>query len=157
ILDGGYNVIRIGYYTTVDHCAHHIRVKNSELRNAWVNGIGVCGLVGGNEFLNLDIHDNGLGGNITGSPHGLYIASANNLFDGIRVHHNVGGTGGNSGSSGMVIYNTGSTNLSNNIVRNSKFYDNTQSNGLTIGSGANNIVYNNLMYHNASGIGIGFG
>jgi hypothetical protein len=53
---GGHNGTKITYFTGGTQ-AHHIRIQNCEVKNASNQGLGVAGE--GNEFINLDVHDNG--------------------------------------------------------------------------------------------------
>jgi hypothetical protein len=72
----------------IDEEAHHIRIKNSEVKNANESGIliGNFGSIDSdyNEFLNLDVHHNGR----AGSGDGINIESSHNLVDHCLVHHN---------------------------------------------------------------------
>jgi hypothetical protein len=148
VLDGanvGYNVIKI----TSE--AHHIRVQNSEIMGAPESGILVTNhgsvLSDSNEFLNLDVHDNGPG-------HGIYLESSNNLVDRCLIHHNQGW--------GVHVYNGSYPNESadNNVVSNNAMYDNARTDnrarGFVLGCGSGNLAYNNLVWGNDHGIQIGF-
>jgi parallel beta-helix repeat protein len=73
-----------------------------------------------------------------------------NLFDGNDVYDNAG--------YGYHLYNSGSTTVSNNIVRNSRLWGNgfaetaEMTAAIILSSGSNNQAYNNLIYHNSNGI-----
>jgi hypothetical protein len=140
---GGGDGIKITYETGVP-TAHHIRIKNSEIKNADGQGIGVGSEF--NEFINLNVHHNGLNCFEAGKCHGIYIATNNNL-----VH---GGTWHNNESYGVHLYSrpdSRSVGPSNNIVRNALVYNNG-SVGIGVVHGADNHVYNNVVYRNKRGI-----
>ncbi|MBL7064963.1 MAG: right-handed parallel beta-helix repeat-containing protein [Anaerolineae bacterium] len=144
VFDGanvGYNVIEI----TSE--AHHTRIQNSEITGGPESGILVSGASDSNEFLYLDIHDNGT----DDFGHGIYIESSNNLIDHCSVHHNAGW--------GVHIYNGHSDGYANNnIVSNNRLYDNASAGnrgpGILLGSGNGNRAYNNLIWGNVYGIQI---
>jgi parallel beta-helix repeat protein len=152
VLDGAnvsYDAVLITYGTGVPP-AHHIRIQNSEIRNATKQGVLVQASSGNNEFINVDIHDNG--GN--DFEHGLYIKSGNNLIEGCRIYRNAGW--------GVHIYNgDGSGSAVNNIVRKNKVYDNARAGnrgwGILLGSGSGNLAYNNIVWNNKGGIEINYG
>jgi parallel beta-helix repeat protein len=136
----------------IDEGAHHIRIKNSEVKNAKMTGILVNN-VGSpnsdyNEFINLDVHDNGT----TDFDHGLYIETANNLVEDCRVYNNSGW--------GVHIYNGSSAVANNNTVRKNKIYDNARTGvrgrGIILSSGSGNIAYDNLIWGNQDGIQIAY-
>ena len=130
--------------------AHHIRLTNSEVKNGKNHGIHVspgqraAGDTWGccNEFLDLDVHDNGWARN----QHGIYMATSNNLIERSRFHHNSG--------YGVHIYCTfGGVNK--NIVRSSDVYENNVAGnaaGLILSSGSGHQAYNNLIWGNVGGI-----
>jgi hypothetical protein len=84
----------VGAAVLIGEGAHHIRLTNCEVKHA--NGQGISVMPGQraagdtwgccNEFLNLDVHDNGLARN----QHGIYVATSNNLIERSRFHHNAG-------------------------------------------------------------------
>lgn len=137
---------------------HHIRIKNLEIKNAFGQGV----LVGTdfNEFINLNIHDNGWGfvkSSLYGKPligmhiHGIYIEGANNLIENSLVYKNTG--------YGIHVFNSGGSSTSGNIVRNNTVYDNGLAHdgstaGIIISSGSNNIAYGNNVYGNQDGISV---
>lgn len=156
-LDGG-NVVKIAcakFYdtNTAYDCAHHIRIQNSELKNA--KGPGV--LIGGssldpnegccNEFINLRVHDNGT----TNFNQAFYISSSANLVERCQVYLNKAG--------GIEIFISGQTRPDNNIVRyNEVFHNGTgpadwRGAGILIQSN-NGLVYNNIVYGNRGGIAV---
>lgn len=130
--------------------ASHIRIQNCESKNATADGLLMPGNY--NEFINLDVHNNGSNSN---QDHGLYINYGHdNLVDGGRWHDQPHGYG-------IQIYQTGTNNNYNNTVRNARIYDNDKvdhggAGGMVMTSGANNRAYNNLVYNN-DGVGIQVG
>jgi hypothetical protein len=128
----GHDGIKITYYTGGTQ-GHHIRVQNTEIKNAPNQGLLVAGE--GNEFINLDVHDNGR----TGFDHGIYLSADRNLIDGGKYYRNAGW--------GLHIY----PKASNTIVRNVRSFEN-RATGLGLVWGSNNEAYNNIVYSNGSGI-----
>ena len=132
--------------------AHHIRIQNSEIKGAPNQGILVVnyGSIDSdfNEFINLDVHDNGT----TDLDHGLYIETSNNLIDRSSIHHNAGW--------GVHIYSVSNSEVNNNIVSNNVIYDNARvgdrGSGILLSSGSGNLAYNNLVWGNKYGISIAF-
>jgi hypothetical protein len=151
IIDG----VNVSQYSSVGVSINqlsHIRITNIEIKN-FTRDYGTGLSVGGadnNEIINVKIHD--IATNPTQCPHspcasgdlshGIYMSGgSNNLFDRIESYHN--------GAYGLQLYNSGGA-ANNNIVRNSKFYDNglVVNGGMVIGSGDGNQAYNNLVYNN---------
>lgn len=128
--------------------AHHIRIQNTEVRNAPSNGILINNVLSNyNELINVDVHDNGA----SGRGHGIYIESSNNLVDRCSIYHNAG--------FGVHIYTEGQL-ANNNIVSNNKIYDNgisSPGNGIILGSGKRNLAFNNRIWGNLRGIQIAYG
>jgi hypothetical protein len=154
VLDGtnvGYDVIKITYSGTDDSkAAHHIRLMNSELKNAPKQGVLTSGSAGQyNEFINLNIHNNGT----TNQHHGLYIATSNNLVEKSTIHDNAG--------YGVHVYNQDTWNDDNNIVRGNTIYNNAGAGnygaGIILSSGTGHLAYNNIIYGNAIGIQVDYG
>ena len=144
-----YDAVKITYqndpYTDV---AHSIRIKNSEIKNASSNGLLVMG--GGNDFINLRIHDNGT----SDVGHGIYVASADNVIEGCEIYNNSGW--------GVHVFdqyaNAGMVN--NNIIRNNKIHNNGESGrgpGIILSSGSGNQAYDNEIWENVGGIDIDYG
>jgi hypothetical protein len=142
--------------------AHHIRYQNAEVIRGdcrkWssaqceTDGIGIGGHIfagaeGGIEILNNNVH-----GTNGGLGYGIYVAGPNNLIDGNNIHHTSVG--------GIQVYNGGGDSPDNNIVRNNRIHDITDSHdpfpaggrfwGILV-AGNNNLVYNNLLYNNDVG------
>lgn len=140
----------------IEDGAHHIRVMNSELMNAPNNGVLVyTPEIGNNEFLNLDVHDNGN----TDFAHGLYIANNDNVIDGCRIYRNAGW--------GVHVWNSyypsdsTSDTPSRNSIRNNIIYDNARVGGRGPGiglyQGMGNKAYNNIVVNNNVGIVMDYG
>lgn len=168
ILDGantGNNTVSIG------NGAHHIRIANSEIKNAQNQGIQILEGSDFNEIINCSVHDNGSQHTF---DHGLYISSSNNLIEGSRIYNNA--------TYGLHFYNSGRLTINRNIVRNNTLYGNNRMAGFAYhiifsngdgntaynnvlrdcacggfqihASASNTRVYNNTIYRNSSGAGI---
>jgi len=148
ILDGvnvRYDAVKITYADNKENHAHHIRIKNCEIRNSASNQ-GILstggGNAGNNQFIGLDVHDNG----DSELDHGLYISSSNNIVENCRIHNNFG--------YGIHLYgNRGDVN--NNIVRRNRIYNNgakTDKAGIIVSGGAGNTVHHNVVYGHKYGI-----
>ena len=123
---------------------HHIRISNSEIKNAPSQGIldsSANGVIGWNEYINLDVHHNG-GTTPNYWRHGFYIGTPNNLVEGCDVHHN-------SAYGIQLQY----APAAKNILRNNKTHDNLWGGVVVFMTGSGNLVYDNLVYDNAE-IGI---
>jgi parallel beta-helix repeat protein len=128
--------------------ANHIRIQNSQIFNAQGDGIFVTSGSDGNEFINLQVHNNGT----DGLNHGIYIKSSNNIVEGCLIYDNKGW--------GVHVY-SGSGGANNNIIRNNNVYDNSRSQtrggGIILTSGSGNQAYNNIIWGNMYGIRIDHG
>src|SRR6266498_1293112 len=114
--------------------ADHIRIQNSEILYAPANGIVTPPESNGNEFIHLQIHDNGT----DGLGYGMYIVSSDNLVEDCSIHDNTGW--------GIHAYNSTGTGVDNNVIRNNAIYDNGRSgrgDGIILTSGSGNQAYNN--------------
>jgi len=154
VLDG---LILDGVHTSksvvsINEGAHHIRIQNCEIKNAYGSGIFLA-QPGSNEFISLEIHHNGT----SGRGHGIYVESNNNLIEGCAIHHSAGW--------GVHVYNGhAGQGADGNVVRDNVVYDNTQGDyddrgvGIGIYTGSGNIAYNNLVWGaNAIGIAVNYG
>ena len=122
--------------------SHHIRIKNSEIMNSPNQGILVAWPgVEYNEFVNLDIHHNG----VNRFDHGIYIQTRNNIVEGSTIHHNAG----------WGIHNYGG-DPSYNIYRDNVVTDNDQAQaratGIGIYTGTDIQVYGNTVSGSYIGI-----
>jgi parallel beta-helix repeat protein len=123
--------------------ASYIRIQNSEIVYA-LNGIQVDDGAEGNEFINLQVHDN--------RAYGFYIASHNNIVEDCSIHDNRG--------YGIHAYNGSSGRVNNNIIRSNEIYNNGGSGvgpGILLSSGDGNQVYDNVIWGNTGGIDIDYG
>jgi parallel beta-helix repeat protein len=140
---GGHGVMITAGSTT--GASHHIRIRDSEIKNAPRQGVLVQVGSDANEFINVNVHDNGT----TDFDHGFYLESSQNLVEKSFVYRNAG-WGFNVFKEGGV----GTTN--NNIIRNNKIYQNARVGprgaGIVLSSGSGNAAYNNLIWGNQGGI-----
>lgn len=150
ILDGAnvlYDVFKIGGNGTIG-VAHHIRLQNSEVKNSPGPGIVVDGTfwpgfsnVPGccNEFINLNVHDNGT----TENNQGFYIRSGGNLVKNSKIYRNK--------CCGINAFVSGGSQPNDNFIVGNEVFDNGINNvkgdGILVGgyraNVQNNIVYNN--------------
>jgi len=152
ILDGSnvsYDAVKITYAgNDVTTSAHHVRIMNTEIRNAPAQGILVSGQSSSNEFINLKVHDNGT----TDFDHGIYISTDSNLVERCEIFRNAGW--------GVHIYN-GSGTTNGNVVRSNRIYNNARlgQRGAALGlyTGDNNVAYNNIMWGQQMGISLDYG
>ncbi len=128
--------------------AHHIRIANSEIKNAPRSGVLTTNAADYNEFINLDVHDNGTNNTL---DHGLYLATSYNLVERCRVHNNA--------AYGVHVYQGTANMASGNIVRNNLIYGNNgpYAFGIILSSGAGNQAYNNVIRGNTGGIQVDYG
>jgi parallel beta-helix repeat protein len=148
VSDSGFYLDNAGSGAT----ANHIRLENSEVKNAPNQGV-IVGCENNiasnyNEFIHVVSHDNGPGGSL---HHGFYISGSYALLDGCEAYGN--------GGFGIQIYRGGGINgidASYNTVRNCKLHDNGAA-GLEIAVGDGNVAYNNLIWNNPSGIFVEYG
>jgi len=147
-----------GFVNGLGICCHetgpsHITFQNGEIKNFYGNGVEIFA-----EFItirNTKIHDNALNGDY-GPPHGLYIACHDGcLFERNEVY--------NHGFFGFHVYDSGQSNVSNNIIRYNSVHHNglkgstpispggAHNAGILVSSGSNNQVYNNIVYSNGTG------
>lgn len=154
----------------------HVRIQNSEIKNAKESGILVTVCSGCtdphlaphdtyHEFINLHVHHNGS----SMKDHGFYIATSHNLVEYCDVHHN----SGNGGHFYSAYYPPGAPNSSAanyNTLRYSTLHENSQksfyledptnqppSQGWILASGEGNEAYGNIFYDQPRGLTIGFG
>ena len=132
----------------VDTQANYIRFINCEVKNAPHQGFSVAGT--GHEFINCDVHDNG----ISDFAHGFYYGGDTGLIEGCTIHNNAGW--------GMTLYSQGNPGVvHDNVIRNNRIYDNAavgaRGPGIHLGGGANNQAYNNVIYGNNGGIQVAYG
>jgi parallel beta-helix repeat protein len=125
--------------------ADHIRIQNSEILYAGGSGIAISDGSDGNEFINLQIHDNGT----DGLGYGFYIVSSDNLVEGCSIHDHTGW--------GIHAWHSTGTGVNNNVIRNNVIYNNGRSgrgDGILLTSGNGNQASNNDIWRNNGGIRI---
>ncbi len=142
-----YDALKIGFNWT-SPSAHHIRVMNCEIKNAPEQGILIVGTgADDNEFINLDVHDNGT----TEFDHGIYVCTDRNLISGCSFYRNAGW--------GIHIYSEDEGyEPDENVVRNCRAYDNGQAGDRSVGigiyTGHDNVVHNSQAWGNKVGVAI---
>lgn len=160
LLDGTGGTPSSGWGMTLGDGTDHIRFINGEIKNCANKGVQGGG--GFHEFINNKIHDAGYNGGGTPCPdstvgcYGVYFSGHDSLFDRNQIYNN--------GGYAIHNYNSGQSNVSNNVYRNNIMYGNgfTAYNGtrpgnqagILIASGGGNQVYNNILYNNEKGISL---
>ncbi|MDR4484890.1 MAG: right-handed parallel beta-helix repeat-containing protein [Nitrospirales bacterium] len=143
ILDGTGGVFGVSGGNT-GTASHHIRIQNSEIKNAEWSGLIIGGTTHHYEFLNLHVHHNGS----NNLDHGFYITTANNLVSGCVIHDNSG--------RGISLHSSGKQEgVDDNLVIRNKVFDNGTSSGspgILVGYGLRNALVNNLVWGNQIGI-----
>ena len=135
--------------------SRHIRVQNTEIKNAKFTGILITICNGCqypasephdtfHEFINVNSHHNGTDVH----DHGIYIETSHNLIQGSEFYNNTG--------YGIHIYHGYLAGVTNsNIARTNTLHDNGTSGdfscGLLLSSGDGNVAYNNVAYRNPAG------
>jgi Right handed beta helix region/Pel9A-like, right handed beta helix region len=110
---------------------HHIRFSNCDITNS--GGHSVFGGGAFNEVINSRIHD--------GRAYGFYYSGHDSLFDNNDVF--------NHGGYAYHIYDSGATNINNNIIRNNRIF---RTSGVVVSHGSNNQARDSLVYENFLGI-----
>ena len=128
--------------------AGYIRFTNVEVKNSGsVGGVHLPSEgVGHNEFINCNVHDNGID---AAHDHGFYISSPANLVEHCNIHRNA--------AYGITVYNGSAGGAGSNVFRFNKIYGNGASSnqttaGIGLADGDNNVVHDNLVYGNWGGI-----
>lgn len=129
--------------------AHHIRIKNCEIRNSKNQGILIAhDGSNDNEIINCGIHNNG----ISDFEHGIYITSDRNLVQNCEIFYSAG--------AGINIYD-GVASANNNKVIGCHIHHNAHAGkrgaGIGIHTGDSNIAKDNIIHDNASGIHTDYG
>jgi parallel beta-helix repeat protein len=123
--------------------AYHIRLIRCEIKHAPGQGVLVSGSADWNEFIALNVHDNGS----NKWDHGFYISTSHNVVEGSIIHHNTG--------YGVHVYSEDAKRRADrNMIRSNRIYSNGFHGGagIILGSGDGNTAYNNLVWGNAAGI-----
>lgn len=154
VLDAGlvtYDAVKLDYKYD-GQFAHHIRIKNCEIKNAPMQGISVSGNTGQasySEFLNLKVHDNGS----NDFQHGIYVQTAYNRIDRCQFYRNSGW--------GIQIYHNPESGANNNIISNNQCFNNARTGGrgagIVIAAGSGNLAFNNIVWGNNGGIQVDYG
>lgn len=139
----------------------HIRIQNSEIKNAYWSGIVVhFGEASANyiELISNTIHDGGRGYTSTDPPHGIYY-SADATTTGLHLHGLIAGNtiyNIDHNSYGYHGYTGAVTNAANGIiVRNNVIHNVTYGMLLQSADDVPYLVYNNLLYNlTSSGIDV---
>jgi hypothetical protein len=149
ILDGvnvSSDAVKITYGSDPSTGAHHIRIQNSEIKNAPAQGVLDNGGNGHNEYINLNVHDNG-GSVANYLTHGFYIGAPYALVTGSNIHDNA--------SYGVQIQYETATGI---VVRDNIVHDNHVG-GIVVASGPSSIaLVNNIVLRNSQiGIQVTYG
>jgi hypothetical protein len=144
-----YDAVKITYGQP-DDAAHHIRLLRCEVKNSPMQGILVTPGSNDNQFVELNVHDNGT----TDFGHGVYIASQNNVVEESTIHQNAGW--------GIHIYSAATTFTAHgNLIRRNRVWGNARAGargvGIVVRGGWRNQVIDNLVFGNNGGIEIGPG
>ena len=123
---------------------HHIRVDGSDI--AYSPNHGIAGGGGFHEFVSNKIHD--------AYYYGTYWAGHDTLFENNDFYNN--------GGYAVHLYNTGATNVSENVIRNNRItgnglrHNDQHSGGVILSHGTNNQAYNNLIDGNFAGVQVDY-
>lgn len=136
--------------------SHHIRLSNVEITNG--DGNGLLGAGNRHEFINLNVHRNGLFPGYTNS-NGMYLTTSDSTVDGGDFHDNE--------AYGIRVFDSDTTrSANNNTIRRARVYGNgfgvalnatsvTSSGGGGIVMGdTGNVVDSSQVYGNYNGISV---
>ena len=159
VIDGtgvGYDCVQI------EKPAHHIKIRNCEIKNFKYMGVNVGPDSTFNEILTSKIHDGGMmssgSGLNPGQFHAVYFSGKNNLVDACTIYNITG--------YGVHIYNGYAGNQSsNNLVKNSniqncgtyKVNGSSSAAGIILSSGSGNQAIGNTLINNPYNIKIDYG
>jgi hypothetical protein len=127
--------------------AQHIRLQNSEVKNAptmGIQGYDAAYI----EFINLKVHNNGS----SRWHHGFYVAMQHTLIDGCDIYSNSG--------YGIQVHDSTCTTYDcadYTTIRNSSIHDNRGTGGVTLNYGRNIVFSDNLVYNNHNGVSVSYG
>ena len=151
VLDADYvslDAVKITYGSDPANAAHHIRLLRCEIKNAAGNGVLVTHGANDNEFIELDVHHNG----INEYTHGFYIASSGNRVENSTIYQN--------GGTGVHLYASNSLTVNDNVVHGNWITSNARAGswgpGIIVSRGARNRVYNNVVVANVRGIQVDY-
>jgi hypothetical protein len=160
-----------GDAVTINQGSHHIRFQNCEIKNSYLNGIGIWwgnnnGLSSDyNEIINCKIHHTARYGGPGvpdtapgyGRGHGIYITTSHNIVRGCQFYE----TGEYGIHQWTAVPKFANNNLiDGNIVTRSGFnttrYGKICCGGITASAGTSTVIRNNLVYENlVNGIELG--
>lgn len=149
---GSYDVIKITYQDPGTG-AHHIRIQNSEIKNAGAQAVLLTGKAEGTccvEILNNTMHGNGRFD--TNFMHAVYSQVDDVIIKGNDIYNQ------SNGQNVHIFYD----NASNNIIANNRLHDRVPGGtGSTVsiiaGVGTGHKIYNNIFYGSGAGINIDYG
>lgn len=119
--------------------AHHIRVRQSEVRNFSQQGVQSFGSAD-LEFVGLTVHHNGT----DRLKHGFYVAVTRGLIAYCNIYSNSG--------YGIQVYDSFlPTSATDMVLHNNWVHDNLGDSGVTLNHGTNIFFYNNLVTNNIGG------
>jgi len=123
---------------------HHIRVQQSDIAGG---RMGISGSGGFHEFIGNQIHG--------AEYYGTYWSGHDTVFDGNDIYDN--------GGYGVHVFNTGHTDVSNNVIRNNRIIHNGIGEygpglgGVVVAHGTHNVVDNNMISENFAGVQVDYG
>lgn len=123
--------------------AHHITVKNCEIKNTTSQGILITALCNNNLIDACHIHHGGT----TKFDHGIYITGSHNTVSNCNINNFIG--------RGVLVYTSALPRASYNIIEHNTVTDNgagTNRQAIHISSGTKNIVRYNTVSGNVFGI-----
>jgi parallel beta-helix repeat protein len=131
---------------------NHVRFVGCEVKNGPLNAFALTYGADYNEFLNLNVHNNGklLQGGLY--SYGWYLRGSYNLIQGSQIY--------DQGSSGIQIYSGNSAEPPvGNIVSGNTFYSNDvlsikqgRGAGIIVASGSGHLIHDNIVRNNYFGI-----
>ena len=131
--------------------ANHIRIENSTLMRAPLNGMLITDGSDYNQMLNLDVYGNG---GSSAYNHGIYLDSSDNVVEGSRIHDNSGW--------GVHVYNGSPDPVDHsNLIVDNEIYRNGLSSkrgaGIGLYSGPGQVAFDNVLWGNYHGIQVAYG
>jgi hypothetical protein len=143
VLDGAGitdDVVKVTYGSDPRDAAHHIRLRNCEIKNGPANGVldiagdGTNPNTGHNEYINCHVHHNGGSASST-LRHGFYIGTVSNvLVEGCSIHDNAG--------YGIQVQYDDTNNVT---IRRNRIDRNYYGGLVALSSSSNLLVYNNVI------------
>jgi hypothetical protein len=135
--DARYGAVRITGGGTPATAAHHIRLRDAEIKNGAVMGLYTENFAHSNEFIRLFVHHHGyVKGDGTRIGNGVHLASDNNLVEQCVIQDN---------GYGILVSNARGV-AHGNVVRRSALLRNRV--GSILSRGSRHLFYNNLVAQN---------